>query len=137
MWYSHKFKGPGLRYEIGLNIHTGDIVWGHGAYPCGQYPDLTISRSCLIHFLSQGEKVVTDNGYRGERYFIFPFSRLEPREYINKIMARHETINKRIRHFKVLSERFRHHLDRHPICFHAVLNITQLMIESGEPLYQL
>jgi hypothetical protein len=25
-YYSHKFNGPGLRYEIALNIMTGDIV---------------------------------------------------------------------------------------------------------------
>ena len=26
-WYSHKFKGPGLCYEIGVCIKTGWIVW--------------------------------------------------------------------------------------------------------------
>lgn len=26
-YYSHKFKAAGLRYEVGLNIRTGDIVW--------------------------------------------------------------------------------------------------------------
>ncbi len=29
-WYSHKFNGPGLRYEIALSIKTGDIVWAYG-----------------------------------------------------------------------------------------------------------
>ena len=28
-WYSHKFHGPGLRYEIGIGIETGYIVWAH------------------------------------------------------------------------------------------------------------
>ena len=26
-WYSHKFHGPGLRYEIGVCIQTGDIYY--------------------------------------------------------------------------------------------------------------
>jgi len=26
-WYTHKLNGPGLRYDIGLNIATGDVVW--------------------------------------------------------------------------------------------------------------
>jgi len=41
-WFSHKFKGPGVRYEVGLCIRTGDIVWINGPFPCGQYPDITI-----------------------------------------------------------------------------------------------
>jgi len=26
-WYSHKFKGPGLHYELAVCILTGYIVW--------------------------------------------------------------------------------------------------------------
>lgn len=26
-WYSHKLNGPGVRYEVGLNIRTGNMVW--------------------------------------------------------------------------------------------------------------
>jgi len=32
-WYSHKFHGAGLRYEVGLSISTGQIVWVNGAFP--------------------------------------------------------------------------------------------------------
>ena len=32
-WYSHKFHGPGLRYEIGICIRTGHLVWVHGLFP--------------------------------------------------------------------------------------------------------
>ena len=41
-WYSHKFNGPGLRYEVGIAIQSGDIVWVHGPFPPGRFPDLTI-----------------------------------------------------------------------------------------------
>lgn len=51
-------------------------------------------------------------------------------------MARHETVNSRIKQFAVLTNAFRHDLDLHYKCFHAVANITQLMIENDEPLYQ-
>jgi hypothetical protein len=27
LWYSHKFKKPGVAYELGLCIKTGHIVW--------------------------------------------------------------------------------------------------------------
>ena len=39
-WFSNKFKGPGLRYEIALNIQTGNIIWTHGSFPPGAYKDL-------------------------------------------------------------------------------------------------
>ena len=26
-WFSHKFNGPGLRYEVGVSIIGGSIVW--------------------------------------------------------------------------------------------------------------
>ena len=38
-WYSHKFRGPGLRYEIGVCIKTGWIVWVNGPFPAGAWPD--------------------------------------------------------------------------------------------------
>ena len=34
-WYSHKFKGPGIRYEVGVALN-GPIVWIHGRFPCGE-----------------------------------------------------------------------------------------------------
>jgi len=34
-WFSHKFKGSGLLYEIGLSIANGDIAWAYGGLPCG------------------------------------------------------------------------------------------------------
>jgi hypothetical protein len=52
-----------------------------------------------------------------------------------KILARHETVNKRIKQFCCLNFRFRHYLHLHPRFFHAVVNLTQLMNLNGEPLY--
>lgn len=50
-------------------------------------------------------------------------------------MSRHETLNKRVKQFQVMQQRFRHFLDKHPTAFHAVINLTQLMIENGHPFY--
>ena len=60
---------------------------------------------------------------------------LPPRDtQIRKILARHELVNKRIRHFKMLQDRYKGDLDFHPTIFHAVINIVQLQIENGIPL---
>ena len=62
-WYSHKFRGPGVRYKIGLYIQTGCIVWVNGPFPCGSWPDLKIARADIFHKLAPGEKILADGGY--------------------------------------------------------------------------
>ena len=70
-WWSHKFNGPGLRYEIAICIRTGDIVWAHGGVPCGEWPDLRLARNAFIDRLLPGEKAIADGGYRDHHYFDF------------------------------------------------------------------
>ena len=48
-WFSKKFKGPGVRYEVGICIQTGWIVWLNGPFPCGEFPDLKIAKMELVH----------------------------------------------------------------------------------------
>jgi hypothetical protein len=47
-WYSHKFKGPGQRYEVGLCIQTDWIVWVNGPFPCGSHSDIKIAREWIF-----------------------------------------------------------------------------------------
>lgn len=56
-WFSHKFNGPGVRYELAVAIRTGDIVWINGPFPCGEWSDLRIFRSSLIDYLDDNERV--------------------------------------------------------------------------------
>ena len=65
-FYSHKFKGTGLRYEVGVGIKGGDICWIQGPLPCGLYPDIKIFRLALIHELDADERIEADLGYRGD-----------------------------------------------------------------------
>ena len=48
-WFSHKFRGPGLKYEIAVCIQTGDIVWANGPFKCGKWPDVKILRHGSCH----------------------------------------------------------------------------------------
>lgn len=43
-WFSHKFKAAAIRYEIGISIGQGNIVWAAGGYPAGDWPDLKIAK---------------------------------------------------------------------------------------------
>ena len=72
IWRSHKFNGPGFRYEIAICIQTGWIVWINGPFLCG-IPDRNISREWLNYELEDGELYLADGGYRnGQQYSMTP-----------------------------------------------------------------
>lgn len=132
-WFSHKFHGPGQRYEVGLCVRTGHMVWVNGGYPCGAYSDLKIARQAYLQFVDPGERTFTDKGYLDRNVFILP--NLQNKTLHGRIMARHETVNRRMKQFQALKQVFRHDRRKHTIVFNAVANLTQLMLVNGEPLF--
>jgi len=125
-WYSHKFKGPGLRYEVALCTQNGWICWIKGPFAPGPWTDINFFRGWLKNRLQAGERCEADLGYRGD------FAINDPREYRTveeckmkeNIGARHETVNRRFKQFNCLRN-FRHRIDLHGYCFDAVAVITQ------------
>lgn len=132
-WYSQKFKGAGLRYEVAICIQTSEIVWVQGPFAPGQWPDLKIFKSNLLGRLDNGEMVETDNGYQHPRC-------RQPKDMISKqdsrarslARARHECINKKFKQWECMATAFRHPLWKHKFCFRAIVAITQLAIRRGE-----
>ena len=65
---SHKFAGKSaLRYEMGVDILVGNLVWIQRPYPAGngKYTDIKIYNKGLRNFLQPGERVEADDGYPG------------------------------------------------------------------------
>ena len=135
-WFSHKFKGPGVRYEIGVSIATGWIVWVNGPYRCGTWPDEKIAQDGLHHILEDGERYIADGGYKS-RLALVPDDTTTQQEcnYIQIYRTRHETINHWFKKFKVIGDRFNGEVEKHGIFTHAVVNIVQLgiMVEEINP----
>lgn len=133
-WYSHKMNGPGVRYEVGVCIQTSWIVWVSGPYPCGAWSDYRISRESLVWHLAQGEKFLADGGYRdGGLYAETPTGANKEDQRMKQVArARHETVNSLLKRWNVLRTAFRSQPVKHSTVFHAIANITQLQIESGE-----
>lgn len=130
-WYSHKFKGPGLRYEIGIGLKSGSIVWVNGPYPAGQFNDQAIFDLEMKHRLENNEKVLGDSGYRGTK--IMHDDDFSDASFGSKKRALHECINGRLKMFGCLQHRYRHQIKKHNYCLFAVVNIVQIEIEeSGE-----
>ena len=88
--------------------------------------------------LNPGKMVEADNGYRGEPTKIrTPVDAATHRERKMKSKARasQETVNKRFKQFGILKQTYRHNLSKHQSVFRAVVVITQLSIQHGEPIF--
>jgi hypothetical protein len=136
-WWSHKFNGFGIKYEIGSNIQTGDIVHYNGPFRAAIH-GLSVFRFGLRHLLARGERVMADRGYRGDRYVCTPYdaNNAQHKRAIAAIGARHETINGRIATFECMKQTWRHSITKHQTCFRACLVVVQLNHENGRPLYR-
>lgn len=138
-WFSYKIHGPALRYEVGVCIQTGDIVWVNGGYPAGSWSDLRIFRHRLKQFLLPNEMVEVDKGYRGDERCRIPQYRVSysDQRAKSRARARHETINSRLKIFNVLTKEFRQHdLHDHQRCFYACAVLTQLAFYNNERPWQ-
>jgi hypothetical protein len=136
-WFSQKFNGPGLRYEIGICIQTGWIVWVNGPYPPGDWPDLAIARDGIIEELDAGEMILADSGYMDNQYFAIPNGLNNLDQWMrSEARSRHEGVNSLFKVFGILRQRFRHKLTSHGRVFHAIANIVQAELQYEEPTFQ-
>ena len=133
-WWSFKFNGPGLRCEIAIEAESGNIVWAYGGFPCGAFPDLIIARKKFVKLLRPGEKAIADRGCKDGRCFMQAKTGSLHHKGRQNMLARHENVNRRVKCFDSLSGTFRHDVSKHHVFFHAVVNIVQIAIETGDKL---
>ena len=98
-WYSHKFRGPGLRYEIGLCNVSGHIVWVSCPYLCGEYPNLKIACEGIMHLFEEGKVLVADGGYKGEEKIWHKGHNKSSARIEGVARARYETVKGRLNFF--------------------------------------
>ena len=130
-WYSFKINHAALRYEVGICIQTGWIVWINGPYPPGHWPDLAISRDGLCDALDRDEIFLADGTYAdGNGWCDTPTGLINRDQEMKGVArARHETVNGRLKFFGALSHCFRHHRTNHGRVFAAVANVVQAGIQ--------
>ena len=124
-----------MTYEIGLKM-TGDICWAYGGYKASVH-DITMARRGILTVLPSNEKIVADKGYFGEPDKIVTPHDSAPAGFNRAhklIMARHEGINKSLKDFRCLGGVWKHGWKAHVKMIYAVVNLTQLKLEHGEPM---
>ena len=139
-FYSHKFAKAGLRYEVGVCIQTGLIVWIYGPFAAGKYNDITIFRSKMIYELLDWEMVEADQGYVGQPNKIrmkYELGVSENQfEAKARARARGETINGRFKNFRILMDRYRHKISMHSYVLRAVAVLTQISLTTVSPTFK-
>ena len=140
-WKSHKSNGPGLAYELGLLLHHSQLVWINGPFAAGSNDIRNFNEeNGLKSKIPPGKKVITDRVYSSEIDVCSIPNDLdtpEVNEFKRRARARHETFNKRIKNFNILSNTFRHGLHLHQMVFEAVCVIMQFEMENGYPLFDI
>lgn len=88
-WYSHKVKGPLLRYEIAPGNFRGYIVWMHSPLSFRSLPDLNLFTLRVKHLLKLSEEmVIGDKGYREDACLVGSEVSGERRKIVRVIRAR-------------------------------------------------
>ncbi|OEU08202.1 hypothetical protein FRACYDRAFT_249990 [Fragilariopsis cylindrus CCMP1102] len=142
--FSKKFNGPGVKYDVGVCIKTGHIVWLDGPFVASA-SESTIFKNGLGQHICEDEKVEVDSGPKGDSRLVQPHVGNDSKERKQKsvVRGRQEGVNGRMKVYSVLTNHFHHMKDgrenmmnAHGLCFKAVAVITQLKISTGEPIFK-
>jgi len=141
-YYSGKKKQHTIKYEIGIQLTSGKIVWMAGGDP-GSVHDLEVSRACgVIGKLLPGEMILADKAYIGEDCFLHPFKPAtteEEQAFNSTISSIRETVEHtigRIKLFQFTQHKWRHHLDLHIIAFKVLCHVLNIELEF-HPVHKL
>ena len=106
--------------------------------PQGDWNDLSIFWLVLKHNLVENDWVEADDGYIGDdpEYVRCPGNAqyMEDKHWTSKrskLRRRGETVNHRLKTFKVLQDRFCHDINKHSMWFRACAVFAQLSFDVG------
>ena len=139
--YSHKFRTAGLSYEIGIDLNESRVVHVNGPFPAG-HTDKVIFKKGLYDKIPKGCCAIGDKGYIDQSVaekLSTPnaHDNEETRKFKGRARARHESFNKMLKRWAIMTHRFVHENDKHVACFDAVLVLCQYQMNMGEPLFDL
>ena len=156
-YYDHKSDSAGVKYEVAMSIRQPKIVWTNGPVPASVH-DITLFRGgksdqsptqwnqqSLYFQHPYGTKFVGDSGYGGEPTKILVKKRehsQELKQFIERALSRHETVNKRFKTFNILKNRFHHgkgtndRMRLHKVVFRAIVVVVQMEFDNGRHVFE-
>lgn len=151
-YYDPKSHSAGVKYEIAIAIRTARIVWTNGPFPAATH-DITVFRGgkpdqpqsqwnqdSLYFQMPSRTKCLGDSGYGGEPDKVLVKKREHSEElknFIERALSRHETVNGKLKKFRILEDRFSHgqgtnqRMNLHKSVFRAIVVIVQTSFDCG------
>jgi len=140
--FDHKSNGPGLSYELALDVWKSRLVWAKRKPITKDNDRKFFARAGgLRSKIPDGKKAIADRGYRGkggDAKVATPNSFDHPllKEFKARARMRQESFNQRIERFGALAAgRFVHSKERHEDIFFAVCVICCYEMELVSPLF--
>ena len=133
-----RFKGSGLRYEVGLSVKKGDICWIFGPF--------NVEKSFIWWFLGwdQSKSWAEEGKWLQMGFWTWGplqsqsigdnFSKPQNQAMEQGVTAWHKHCNRRMKQWAVLHQEYLHDLNLHESVFCAIAFVTQICIQKGEPL---
>lgn len=157
-WFSHKFNGPGVSFEVVNDPIEGKFRWTNGPKPASTH-DMTFLRGgkkgkkkhwdkSSLYFVIRSLKnikLVGDSAYDGQADVVTTTKDAhnpETKKLFARMKSMQETCFKRLKDFKVLRESFRHgkgtddKLEKIKISFEATAVLLQYDFENGHSLFE-
>jgi hypothetical protein len=140
---SHKHPGCAFRYIIAAAIYRSRIVGIYGPYPGGK-SEIEIFREHIKNKVKQGKFVVADKGNKesvwnaSDKAMLAipnPVDNQDLAKFKARTLARHETVNGRIKAYKSMANRWEHGMEKHGIAMRAVAATVQYKMDNGSELF--
>lgn len=135
-YYSGKKKKHTIKYEVGVHLSTGRIVWLVGGIP-GSIHDMKMAQeNGILQQLLEGEWILADKGYTSSNLpFLTPIKdpqteeELQWNSFINQTRVIVENTYGRIKTFGSVKSNWRHNIDLHPLMFKVVCILVDIDLQ--------
>jgi len=139
-YFTHKHHRCGVKYQIAVAVNSPNIVHISGPHRGGVGDKTILELSGVLENLKEGKLAVCDKGYIDKKYadklsWPNPHDAPDLNEYKSRIRMRGETVNGRMKFFKILRECFRHDLEHHRDVYTAVAVMVQYQMDNGAPIF--
>ena len=145
--FSHKFKRAAWKYEVAVAIFSDNIVWVNGPWRGGKGDkEILIDGNeeamelgnvdSILGMMLEGKFIICDRGYRTSQANLLQKLAYrrdddppEIAQFKARVLCRHESVNARIKQFRILSDTFRNNKRKHELAFKAVCLIVQYHLD--------
>lgn len=140
---SHKHKHGALKYEIGVDAYLPKIVWIHGPFRGGEHDKNIFSRAGgLKEKIPEGKVLVCDRVYSDKKANNNSDLALPNlgdskalHEFKSRLLSRHESLNGRLKKFRILDDTYHHDPKKHVFALEAVAVLVQYAMDHGHPIF--